>query len=811
MRTFWQDVRYAARLMARSPGFTFVAVITLGLGIGANTAIYSVVHAVLLRPLPYEDSDRLVAPCSVHAARGWEDGNVTYADYLDWKRDKVFEHVAVIDDTTTSADLSGDEGREPERVSLALVTEDYFTVLRAGALHGRLLQPSDYTAPGAPRPLVISDGLWKRRYGSDPAIVGKIIRLNGRPYPVVGVVEGKRTWPIDRDVFFPYAVGPDPGDLLRRDNMLFVAIARLRPDRSIEETDAVLAGMARRLEIEHPESRSGWSNRATPLLQEIVGRQVRTSLLMLLTAVGFVLLIACVNVSNLLLTRATARGQELAIRLAHGAGQLRLVRQLLTEGMLLALLGGVTGLLFAIWGVGFLKSVVPEDTPRLAELGISPIVLLFTLGISVLTALLCSLMPAWQAARSDIQLALRESARSGGLQPRRQRVKNVLVVGEVALSLMLLVGAGLMIRSFGRVQQIDPGLDVERLVTMELRAPSIRYPQDKVVPFYGHLVESVASTPGVDSAAISSTMPFGGGGFYLGRSFLAEGRPEPPAGPDAQGQWNVVGPGYFRTTGMRLIRGREFEGSDTAGSNPVIIVNENLARSMFPGEDPIGKRIRSWRDENQLREIVGVVADVRYFGRDDELRNLVYVPHTQNAWRSMVLNVKTRSDPAGAIAAIRASIRGLDADLAVANLHTVTTLLDRSVAPRRAGMLLLALFAALAGALAAIGLYGVLSQVVLQRVHEIGIRMALGARSEDVSRMIVRQGMKLAGAGIAIGLLGAFALTRLMRGLLYGVSATDPATYAGIAILLATVALVACFVPALRAARVDPMVALRHE
>jgi putative ABC transport system permease protein len=810
MQTFWQDVRYAVRLMARSPGFTLVAVITLGLGIGANTAIYSVVHAVLLRPLPYEDPDRLVVPSSVNNARGGEDGNVTYADYLDWKKEGVFEHVATIDDTTTSADLSGDDG-EPERVSLALVTEDYFTVLRAAPVHGRLLQPADYALSGAARQVVISDGLWKRRYGSDPGIVGKTIRLNGRPYPVAGIVEGRRTWPADRDVFLPFVVGPNPGDLLRRDNMLFVAIGRLRPDRSVEETDAVLAGMARRLETEHPESRTGWTNRATPLLRFIVGAQVRTSLLMLLTAVGCVLLIACVNVSNLLLTRAAARGQELAIRLAHGAGRLRLIRQLLTEGMLLALLGGLTGLLFAFWGVGFLKTVVPEDTPRLGELGIRPIVLLFTLGVSLLTAVLCGLIPAWQAARADIQLALRESARSGGLQPRRQRVKNALVVGEVALSLMLLVGAGLMIRSFARVQRIDPGLKVDRLLTMELRAPTARYPQDKVLPFYSHLVESVATTPGVSSAAISSTMPFNGGGFYLGRVFLAEGWPEPPAGKDAQGLWNVVGPGYFRTTGMRLVRGRDFNGDDTANGNPVIIVNESLARSMFPGQDPIGKRIRSWRDENQLREIVGVVADVRYFGRDDELRGLVYVPHAQNAWRSMVLNVKTRGDPAGVIAAIRARIRELDPDLAIANLRTVTTLLERSVAPRRAGMLLLALFAALAGALAAIGLYGVLSQVVLQRVHEIGVRMALGARSQDVSRMIVRQGMKLAGAGIGIGLLGAFALTRLMRGLLYGVSATDPATYAGITLLLAAVALVACFVPALRAARVDPMVALRHE
>jgi putative ABC transport system permease protein len=812
MQTLWQDLRYGVRTLTRTPGFTLIAVLTLALGIGASTAIYSVVNAVLLRPLPYADAERLAVPLSVNAERGANDSNVTYADYLDWKNEGVFEHVAVIDGTLDHADLSGGDG-EPERVRLAVVSEDYFTVLRTRALRGRFFAAEDYAVSGPARGLVISDGLWKRRFGSDSEIVGKSIYLNGRPYPVVGVADGRRTWPEGRDVFVPLAVGTNPGpDLLRRDNMVFLALARLKPGSSFEATDAVLAGMAQRLEKEHPESRAGWTNRAKPLLDHVVGTQLRSSLLMLLAAVGFVLLITCVNVSNLLLTRSAARGHELAIRLALGAGRLRLIRQLLTEGLLLSILGGGAGLLLAIWSVGLLKRIVPPETPRLEEIGVSTGVLLFALSLSLACALLCGLFPAWQAARSEIQLALKESSRSGGSRPQRQRLKNALVVTEVALSLVLLIGAGLTLRSLARVQRIDPGLKVERLVTMELNAPSVRYRNEEAtISFYRELVERLAATSGLDAAAISSTLPLGGGGFYLGRSFLGAGWPEPPGGRDIQGEWNAVGPGYFDTVGMRLLRGRDFDARDSAAGEPTIIVNETFARIMFPGQDPLGRRIRSWRDENVLRTIVGVVGDVRYFGRDDAPRGLVYVPHAQNAWRSMILNVRTVGEPTQVIASIRDRIREVDKDLAVANLRTMTSILERSVAPRRASTMLLVLFAIVAAVLAAVGLYGVLSQVVAQRVHEIGIRMALGARAEDVWRMILAHGMRLAALGIAIGLPGALVLTRLMRGLLYEVSAADPVTYAGIALLLFAVALLASFLPALRAARVDPMVTLRQE
>jgi len=808
----WQDLKYGARMLRKKPGFTAVALLTLALGIGANTALYSVVHAVLLRPLPYAEAERLAVPISFKVERGEFDGSVTYADYLDWKTDGVFEHVAVIDNTLDHADLSGGDG-EPERVSLAIVSEDYFTVLRTSPMLGRLFIGDDFTVRGPAPAVVIAGGLWKRRYGGDPGIVGTNIYINGRPCPVVGVVDERLTWPERREVFLPMALGGKPSpDLLRRDNMVFLALARLKGGSNFEQTDAVLAGMARRLEHEHPESRTGWTNRAKPLLDYVVGGQRRTSLLMLLGAVGFVMLISCVNVSNLLLTRAAARGHELAIRLAHGAGRLRIVRQLLTEGFLLAILGGGAGILVATWSVSLLKRIAPQDTPRLSEIEVDGTVLLFALALSVITALLCATFPAWQAARTDVQLALKEASRSGGSRPQRQRLKNALVVTEIALSMVLLIGAGLTLRSLARVQSIDPGLDVDRLVTMELYAPRIRYGEEaSVITFYRDLVERVAATPGIEGAGVSSALPLGGGGFYLGRVFLAEGWPEPPGGHDVQAEWNSVTPGYFAASGMQLLRGRDFDARDGASSERTIIVNETLARTMFAGQDPLGRRIRSWRDENQLRTIVGVVSDVRYRGRDDELRGLVYVPHAQNAMRSMVLTVRASADPSQVIGAIRSRIHDLDKDLAVANLRTMTTILDGSVAPRRAGTTLIALFALLAALLAAVGLYGVLSQVVSQRAHEIGIRMALGARAQDVWRMFVAQGMGLATLGIATGLLGALGLTRWMRSLLYEVGTADPATYVGVALLLFVVALTASCLPALRAARLDPIVTLRQE
>jgi putative ABC transport system permease protein len=812
MDSIVKDIRYGIRSLLKQPGFTLIAVITLALGIGANTAIFSVVNSVLLRPLPYSEAERLVVPVSINAGRGVDDGSLSYADYVDWKRENIFASVALIDNTSTKADLSGGAG-EPERVNLAVVTEDYFSVLGVKPRLGRTFQSEDYGPPGPARALVITDTLWQRYYGGDQQIIGRNIYLNGRPYPVVGVVPKAAVWPNDRDVVVPLNVGPNPdASLMRRDNMLFLGVARLKPGAPIEQANAALATIAGRLERDYPGSRKGWSNRVTPLLEYVVGRQLRASLLVLLAAVGFVLLIACINVANLLLARAAVRGHEMAIRLALGASRLRLIRQQLVESLLLALLGGGLGFLLAIWGVRMLETLAPAETPRLAEIKVSAGVLVFTLVVTLLTALLCGVLPAWQATKDHVNYALKEAGRSAALAPRGRRWRGALVVAEVALSLMLLTGAGLMIRSFARVQQIDPGLKAEGLLTMEINAARIRYPDEpRIHAFYEQLVERVKTTPGVESAAVSSALPLGGGGFYLGRVFLAEGRPEPPVGADAEGQWNVVSPDYFKTTGTRLIAGRDFDSRDTAESNPVIIVNESLARKIFPNENPLGKRIRSWRDENKLREIVGVVADVRYFGRDDVPRGVVYVPHTQNTWRAMALLVRTQGNPSPLVGSIRNQIKSVDKELAVANLNTMTSILARSVAPRRLSMLLLTVFAGVAALLAAIGIYGVLSYVVSQRISEIGLRLALGAQTADVFKLMIGHGMRLAFTGVVLGLALSFALTRLMKSLLYEVGATDPLTFAAVALVLASVALLACWIPARRATKVDPLVALRYE
>lgn len=811
MGILFKDLKFGARMLLKKPGFTLTAVLTIALGIGANATIFSFVNGILLRPLPYKEADRLAIPISFNVGRGTDEGSITYADYLDWKNEGIFEYVAALN-LLSSADLTGGDA-EPERVQVAAVTEDYFSVMGSPALLGRTFLPEDYNPPGPARALIITHRLWQKRFGSDPNIIGQKIYLNGRPYPVVGVMPKDSTWPADREVIAPMAVGPNPGpDLERRDNMIFTGIARLKPDVPVAQVNAALAGIAARLEQEHPESRQGWGNRVVSLREYVVGKQAKASLLILLAVVACVLLIACVNVANLLLVRAAAREREMAIRLALGAGRFRLIRQLLTESLLLTIIGGCAGLLLAVWGVDLLKSIVPGDTPRLAEVKIDSGVLLFAFAASLVTAVICGLIPALQSSSTDLQQALKESSRSATGGKRSRFARNALVVSELALSLMLLIGAGLAIRSFLRVQQIDPGFNTDRLVTMTLTAPSARYPDEaRVTAFYKNIINSVSAAPGVESAAISSALALGGGGFYLGRVFLVEGQPEPPASTDFPAQWNAVSPGFFTTSGIGLIKGRDFDDRDQENANKVIIINATMARRVFGDEDPLGKRIRSWRDENELREIVGVVQDVRYYGRDDDLRGLVYVPHAQNAWRTMALTVRTHGDPAALTSSIRSQIAAVDKDLAVANLETMTTILNRSVAPRRAVMLLLASFGVIAGLLAVIGIYGVLAYTVAGRAQEIGVRIALGATSTDVLRLVIGHGLKLTLVGIAIGAGAAFALTRFMETLLYQVSATDLVTYVAVSVLLTGVALVACYVPARRATKVDPIETLRYE
>ncbi|HYV06906.1 MAG TPA: ABC transporter permease [Blastocatellia bacterium] len=809
METFLQDLRFGFRLLLTHKGFTAVAALALAIGISASTAIFSVVNAILLSPLPYKQPDRLVVPVSANPARGYDRGSITYADYLDWRNETgIFENVGLFSSQT--ADLAG--GGEPERIDLAGITEDYFAVMGVEPLIGRTFSADEFK-PNSTRTLVISYRLWQRKFGGDPSVLGQTVFLNGRPYPVVGVMPKDSQWPDDFDIWAPMAVGPNPGpDLMRRDNMIFQAVARLKPGVSTKQATAAMATIAQRLEQEFPESRTGLTNRAVPLRDYIVGDQLQLALMVLLAAVGFVLLIACVNVANLLLARAATREREIAIRVALGSGRVRLVRQLLTESVILALIGGGAGLLLAFWGVDLLTAIAPSDVPRLADIRIDVRVLAFTVVTSVLTSVLFGLVPALHASKVNLNESLKEGGRSSSEGARGGRIRSALVVAEVVLSLVLLAGAGLMVRSFSRLQRVDPGFNTNNLVTMSINCPSKRYPDNaKTVAFYKTVAERVATSPGVESAAFSSALPLGGGGFYLGRVFLIEGHPEPPAGPDNPANWNVIGPGYFETTGIRLLQGRTFDERDSADGNKVIIINETLAKMAFPGEDPLGKRIRSWRDENLLREIVGVVQDVRYFGRDDKLRGLVYVPHTQNPWRSMVLTVRTTGDPASLIGSIRDQVWSVDKDLAIANARTMNETLARSVASQRFSMTLLAVFAAIAMVLATLGVYSVLSYTVAQRSHELGVRMALGARSNDVMKLVLQQGMKLTVIGTGIGLAVSFAVTRLMKTLLYEVGTTDPLTFAVVTALLLGAGLAACLIPARRATKVDPMVALRYE
>ncbi|MDQ3257576.1 MAG: ABC transporter permease, partial [Acidobacteriota bacterium] len=710
MTTLWQDLRYGVRTLLKRPSFATLAVLVLALGIGANSAIFSVINAVLLRPLPYMNPERIVVPVSTNAERGFDNASVPYADFLDWKNEEqLFEHVAVFQQV--NLDLTGDG--EPERIQGVRATEGYFDVTGLQSLVGRRLLPEDHQ-PGGAAVAVISDGLWQRRFGGEKEIVGRIIALNGRKYTVVGVMPSDTSVSSDAtDVWVPltFESGGPSSDILRRDNFIWQSIALLKQDVSLAQANAKLEAVARRIEGEHSQIRKGWSTQAVPLNESIVGTQLRRALFVLFGAVGFVLLIACVNVANLLLARAAVREREMAIRIALGAGRWRLIRQLLIESLVLALVGGVCGLLLALWGVDIITTLAPADMPRLKEIGIDRNVLVFVAGVSLLTSLLFGIVPALHASRTNLNESLKEGGGGRGSTAgvHGQRARNALVVAEIALSLVLLVSAGLMVKSFVVLQQVDPGFRVDNLLTLQLNLPRARYGEDRrVVDTVDRILEKLKSQPGVNNASAVTALPLGGGGFYLGRVFLEEGRPEPPAGPDHQAEWNVVSPGFFTTMGIAVLRGRAFDDRDDENRPPAIIINETMARRMFPNEDALGKRIRSWRDENKYREVVGVVRDVRYYGRDDKPRGLVYVPLRQDVWRSLILAVRTDGDPVKLSSDLRNQIWGGDQDLALANITTMQQTLVASTARPRFSTLLLSVFASVALVLAAVGLYGVM-------------------------------------------------------------------------------------------------------
>jgi len=813
IETLIQDLRYGARTLMKSPGFTFVAVLTLTLGIGANTAIFSVVNGVLLRPLPYYEPERLVmvwAEQPIQQAQlGVTDYPVTNADFVDWRnQNQAFEHMAAM--FGHRGNLMG--GGEPESVAALYASASLFPLLNARFAVGRAVLPEEDRA-GADRVVVLSHGLWLQRYGADPKIIGQKITLDNKAYTVIGVTAPDFQFPhrgelpakfkiaTKVDLYLPLAFTPaEMND--RLDDHLAV-IARLKPGVSVEQASADISSIARRLAEQYPQTNTGRGARLTPLHQQAVGK-ARTALLVLLGAVGFVLLIACANVANLLLARAAGRQKEMAIRAALGASRWRVVRQLLSESLLLAISGGAAGLLLAWRLVALLLSIAPDNLPRAQDIRLDTRVAGFTLVVSLLTGIVFGLLPALQASKINFGEALKEGGR-GAAGLLRRRLRGFLVVGEVALALALLIGAGLLIRSFARLTEVDPGFDPRRILMMNVWPQPPKYTNAQANAFHQRTLERVRALPGVEAAAMVHPAPLSG--ESRSASFGGEGRPSPTEEPFNAGL-RIISPDFFKTFRVPLVNGRPFAESDDAKAPPVVAVSESLARIYFANENPVGKRIII---SGGARAIVGVVGDIKYSALDEEAKAEIYFPMAQSTRRTMSLAVRASGDPVRIVAAVRGQVRAEDKEMPIFNLQAMERLMDKSVAPRRFNMLLLGVFALAGLALAAVGLYGVISYTVTQRTREIGVRMALGARRADVLRLLVGEGMKLALIGALLGLGGALVLTRLLKTLLFGVSATDPLTFIVIAALLIVVALLACWIPARRAASMDPLVSLRIE
>ena len=820
MRTFWQDFRFGLRALLKSPGFTLVAVAALALGVGANTAIFSVVNAVLLRALPYGNSERLVTLYTWREGAPEPRGPLSFPDLLDYAAQaKSIEYLAAYQGVGTV--MSTGAGDEPERVRGTEVMADLFPALGVRPALGRVFTREE-DVEGGPPVIVMSDGLWRRRFGADPSIVGREVRMGlaGRPFTVLGVMPPGFKFPPATteaiDYYIPFVTQNmrNGADAMKdRDSVFIDTVAKLRDGATVEQARAEVATIAARLEAQYPESNTKRHARVASLHEELVG-EVRPALLILLAAVGLVLLIACANVANLLLARAAARTREMALRTALGASRWRVVRQLLTESLMLSLAGGAAGLLLAVWGVDAIVKLSPGSVPRLADTTIDARVFLFALGVSALTGLLFGLAPALQASKTDLAGSLKEGGRSGTAGAARNRTRAVLVVSEVALSLVLLAGAGLLLKSFRALVLTDPGYSPERVLAVTVALDTRKFADgESRAGYFREAVSRIEGLPGVESAGLTRLLPLGRSDIW--ESFNIAGRPRFAPGSRNSARSYTVSPGYFRSLAVPVRRGRAFAPSDAKNSTPVIIINEAFARRYFEGQEPVGQHL-TFEDENNKplpeREIVGVVGNVRFGSLNDEEVPEYYIPFEQTPSGVAEVVVRAKGEDAAALApAVRAALKGVDPNLLIWETRTMDELVGRSVAPQRFNVVLLGLFAALAVLLAAVGLYGVMSYTVTQRTHEIGIRMALGAQGRDVLRMVIRQGMLLTLLGLAVGLAGALMLTRLMTKLLYGVSATDPVVFAAVSLLLAAVALFSCLVPALRATRVDPMVALRYE
>jgi putative ABC transport system permease protein len=804
MQTLLADLRYGLRLLRQAPGFTAIAICALALGIGANTAIFSTVDSVLLRALPYEDPGRLVMVWEDASFASFPKNTPAVANYIDWKnQNHVFTGMAAT--RGRAANLT--EDGVPEQVFGRGVTADFFSVLGVRPILGRVFT-EDEDRTGAPV-VLISYGLWQRRYLGDPALVGKPILMDGQKQTVIGVLPRDFVFR-DRDIDYWTPINFTAANLSNRGSHYLNVVARLKPGVTLERAREEMRAIAKRLEQQYHENyRLGAV--VFPIREDLVGN-TRLALWVLMAAAGCVLLIACANLASLLLARAVARQREMAVRAALGAGRGRLVRQMVTEGTLLAVAGGGLGLAAAEAGMKMLAQLVPEGLPGTSAPGINGRLLVFTLALSLLTGLLFSIVPAVQAARASLNDALKQGGR-GGIGGRGRSVRDVLVVLEVAAALVLLVGAGLLLETLAKLRAIDIGFRSDHLLTMRTVLPRPKYADPALrMSYFDRVLDGVRVLPGVESAAFASTLPFLSIGNTQG--FQIEGRQADPDGPAQDALYRVATNGYLHTLGVRLIEGRLYDSSDGANSPPVVIINQTFAKRYWPKESPLGHRVSTSWPAGTWRTIVGVVADVHERGYELEMKPGVYLPYAQvqDTWAvPQNLVVRVQGDPLALASAVRRAIASVDPEQPVAAVRTMDDIIDLGVADRKQQMTLLGAFAGLALLLASIGLYGVLSYAVTQRSREIGLRMALGASASTVIRLVAGRGLGLTAAGLALGLSMAWAATRVMKNLLYGVAATDPATFTGVVVLLGAIALVACWLPARRAARVDPIVVLREE
>ena len=802
------DIRFGIRTLLKTPGFTLVAALTLALGIGANSAIFTVINAVLLSPLPYREPSRLAMIFEAWPSERFN--NVSPANFLDWrKQNRTFEQMAAISETGYVMTASAARPGDAERLQGAAVSWDLFNLLGVNPLRGRGFLPED-DRPDAGRVAILSHGLWQRDFAGDPGVLGKTVTLEGASYTVVGIMPAGFQYPNKLiDVWTPIEREIDAKNMHWRGSHYLRVVGRLKPGVSLEQASADMNAIARQIKAAAPNDFIAGASTVQPLEEYVVGN-VRRILVVLLAAVGFVLLISCANVANLMLSRAAVRSREIAIRTAIGAGRARIIRQLLTESVILAVAGGTLGLLIAGWGTDALVALVPDAIPRANEIHVDLRVLAFTFLVSVATGILFGLAPAVAASKADVNETLKEGGRSSSAGSPRSRLRSALVVCEIALSLMLMIGAGLLIASFARLTGVDSGFKPDNVLTVRLALPEPKYLDNTVMTtFYRRIMGRLQAIPGVDSASAISDLPLTGQAFD--NTFKIVGRPLAP-GEFISAQMRWVSPDYFRTMGIPLVRGRAFTDRDNEKSPRVVVINQAMARRFWPGEPAVGKQIVVDFRNSPDFEIVGIAGDVRS-GLELEQEPYLYVTYPQLPRASMYVALRARGSlNSGALAAsVRAEVSALDKDVAVYRIRTMNEVMAISVASRRFNMLLLGIFAALALVLAAVGIYGVMAYAVTQRTHEIGVRVALGAQRRDVMRMLMGHGLVLALVGVAVGLAGALALTRLMASLLFGVSSTDATTFAVVSALLTAVTLLASFVPALRATRIDPITALRYE